>query len=439
MQGQHLRGQVVLAHQGGEPGPDRVDLVDADVPDLAQRLLAGLEPPLGVEGEADPRPPEQLLVGLGLGEEVGAARLQVEHDVGAGPLGRLHPRQQRRDRRAARVGAVLLRRPRRHGGDQLERRHHRLLHEGGVARGQLRGPPHRLLRRLLAEHAERGGLGVAVERATIRRPGTAAGHRRAARGAARGAHPVGEPSRRAEPAPTASTAVSAAAAQGGPGVGCRARVGAGDGEPAGAHGSERGRRAAGTFAPGAPAPWPGPGAGVSGQAGQLGQVADVGRRRPPRGRRCRRAGDDATPEWDATSAARCACRAGRARPASPGPSTNSGMPSRRAAAVPAARSAGSSEVTTTTLAASSRARDAASVAAAGHPRAAGRACRPGRAGPAVTSWRWRRRASSSAAPCPVPRVVPGIPPCCVHGSDRADHGHPHDGGRGAQRGAPGEG
>ena len=90
-----------------------------------------------------------------------------------------------------------------------------------------------------------------------------------------------------------------------------------------------------------------------------------------------------------------------------GPETSSGMPSRVAAAVPAARSSGCADVTATTLAASSRARDAASVAAASPPAAPGSSAPARSAAPGVTSW--RRGRSRRPAPPAVRRAVASLP------------------------------
>ena len=154
----------MLADQPGEPLADPVDLVDADRADPLEGLLAGPEPPLRVEGEPDPGAPEQLLVVLGLVEEVAAAGLQVDDDVGAGALGGLHPREQPPHRRAVGVGPVLAPGPGRHGGDELERRDDRGVGEPAVLAGEVRRPGDRLGGRLLAEHAEGCRAGVAVER-----------------------------------------------------------------------------------------------------------------------------------------------------------------------------------------------------------------------------------------------------------------------------------
>ena len=87
-------GRRLLAGEVGEPGRRRVDLVGADRADLLQVALARPEPPLRVQRQPDVRLRQQLLVALGLGEEVGAAGLQVQHDVDAGLPGGVDPRPQ---------------------------------------------------------------------------------------------------------------------------------------------------------------------------------------------------------------------------------------------------------------------------------------------------------------------------------------------------------
>ena len=110
VQHQHLLRQVAVAGQVGQPGGHPVDLLDVDRADLAEVALVGPQPPLRVEGQPDVRLGEQVGVALGLGEEVAAARLQVEQDVAAGVAGGVHPRAQVLDRRLGGVVAVRARR-----------------------------------------------------------------------------------------------------------------------------------------------------------------------------------------------------------------------------------------------------------------------------------------------------------------------------------------
>ena len=56
VQQQHLLGEVVGACQSGQPPGDAVDLPSPDRTDLTQVPLVGLEPPLGIQREADMGP-----------------------------------------------------------------------------------------------------------------------------------------------------------------------------------------------------------------------------------------------------------------------------------------------------------------------------------------------------------------------------------------------
>eukprot|EP01135_Chromosphaera_perkinsii_P009668 Nk52_evm1s1830 gene=Nk52_evmTU1s1830 len=104
---------------------------------------------------------EQLLVELGLGEEVGGAGLQVQHHVDPGLAGGIDPGAQLPgvDRPGVVAVAPGLRRGDR--GDDLEGGDHRFGGELLVLGGELLDAGDGLLESLLAEDAEGGGAGGA--------------------------------------------------------------------------------------------------------------------------------------------------------------------------------------------------------------------------------------------------------------------------------------
>jgi hypothetical protein len=89
---QQLLRQDGVAGEVGEPGGHRVHLVDPHRADLLQRPLVRPQPPLRVQRQPDVRLAQQLLVAAGLGQEVGAAGLQVEQHVHPGRARGVHPR-----------------------------------------------------------------------------------------------------------------------------------------------------------------------------------------------------------------------------------------------------------------------------------------------------------------------------------------------------------
>ncbi len=123
----------------------------------------GCQPPLRVEREADVRLHEQLLVALGLGEEVGAARLQVEHHVGARGLRGVDVGPDLGDLDLVRVVAVGPRLSGRDRRDDLEGRDDRHVGVRLVLRDEVLDPRDRAVEVLLAQGAERGGARGAVE------------------------------------------------------------------------------------------------------------------------------------------------------------------------------------------------------------------------------------------------------------------------------------
>ncbi len=81
VQQEDLLREVALAHEAREVVADGVDLVHPDGADLGEVHLVGAEAPLRVERDADVRLRHEVFVRAHLREEVGAARLEVQHDV----------------------------------------------------------------------------------------------------------------------------------------------------------------------------------------------------------------------------------------------------------------------------------------------------------------------------------------------------------------------
>ena len=130
---------------------DTVDLLGRDLSDVGHVLLAGRQPPLRVEGQADVGLGEQLLVELRLGEEVGVPGLQVEDDVEPGGARRVDPGPDVVERALERVVAVVARVRRGHRGDDLERRDHVLRADPVVRVGEVLRSLDGRIQRLLTE------------------------------------------------------------------------------------------------------------------------------------------------------------------------------------------------------------------------------------------------------------------------------------------------
>jgi hypothetical protein len=126
--------------------------------------LAGRQAPLGIERQADVRLDQELLVPLRLREEIGVAGLEVEDDVDA--LGRrcFDPRADVVERALGGEVAVRAGVGGSHSRDDLDDGHDRLGADVLVGRGVLVGPVDRRVDRLLAEDAEVGVAGMAVDR-----------------------------------------------------------------------------------------------------------------------------------------------------------------------------------------------------------------------------------------------------------------------------------
>ena len=222
-----------------------------DRADLRQVALVGLQPPLRVEGQPDVRPRQQLLVALGLGEEVGAPRLQVEHDVDARLACGVDPGTQQIERRLVGVVAVGPGAAGRHGGDDLEGRNHGHVDQRLVVGGQLLGAGDGAPRRPARPGRPSAGVArVAVEGDHL--PSgvedlPAAGQLHAAGGYVEA---VAERLRRAEGGPERHDLSGWLGGQRRDHVGVGARIGIGDGHeprPAGTgrRGCRQGRRIAG--------------------------------------------------------------------------------------------------------------------------------------------------------------------------------------------------
>ncbi len=163
VQHQDLLRQHILLGEVREPGDDRVDLLGADRADLTQVDLVRPQAPFRVQGQTDVGVDEQFLIELGLGQEVGAPRLQVQHDVDARRTRGLDPRPKVLDRG---LGGVVTVAPGRGGGDRrddLEGRHDRYVTDRLVLGRHLVRTLDGLLQWLLTEDAERRRAGVAVE------------------------------------------------------------------------------------------------------------------------------------------------------------------------------------------------------------------------------------------------------------------------------------
>ena len=124
VQDQQFLRQMVFGGETGQPAGHTVDLADAGTSDLPQRHLSRLQLPLGVQGEPDVGQPQQPLVHLGLGEQIGPPGLQVQDDVHPGSGRPFHPRAQGGHAGLGGVVAVLTWGPLRHGGDHLKGRDH---------------------------------------------------------------------------------------------------------------------------------------------------------------------------------------------------------------------------------------------------------------------------------------------------------------------------
>ena len=127
-------------------------------------LLPRLQPPLGIQRQADVRGGQQLLVELRLGEEVGGARLQVQHHVHPGLARRVDPLLQALDAELGGVVPVAARLRGGDGRDDLEGGDGRLLGEPVVLGDHLLHPLEGQLEVLLAQDPERGHGGGAVGR-----------------------------------------------------------------------------------------------------------------------------------------------------------------------------------------------------------------------------------------------------------------------------------
>jgi hypothetical protein len=147
---EQLLGQFLLPDDRCQPLGHGVHLGGGDTSDLAEVHLIGFEAPLRVECQPDVWQSQQLLVPLGLGEEVGPAGLEVEYHVHARLPGRLDPRPDVVDRQLRRVVVVLARSGRGDGGDQVEGRARRPLRLRSRTRLRVaspaRSPPPRSVR-----------------------------------------------------------------------------------------------------------------------------------------------------------------------------------------------------------------------------------------------------------------------------------------------------
>jgi len=106
VQHEELLWQVRRGGEPGEPAGDGVDVARLDATNLLQRLLPGFQMPLRVQRQSDVRQPKQVGVTASLGQEVGAARLQVEHHIHPRRGGLFNPRPQRLHSRLRRVVPV---------------------------------------------------------------------------------------------------------------------------------------------------------------------------------------------------------------------------------------------------------------------------------------------------------------------------------------------
>ena len=164
VQDQQLLRQMVFGGESGQPVGHLVDLADAGTSDLPQRYLSRLQLPLRVQGQPDVGQPQQPLVHLGLGEQIGPPGLQVQDDVHPGSGRPSHPRAQGGHAGLEGVVAVLTWSPLRYGSDDLKGRDHRYVAERLVRRRNLPRSRDAGRQVLLAEGAERGRTGVTVER-----------------------------------------------------------------------------------------------------------------------------------------------------------------------------------------------------------------------------------------------------------------------------------
>ena len=161
---QRLLGQLVVPGECGQPLRGLVDLRGVHGADLLQGQLSRGQAPLCVQREAHVGALEQLLVLLGLREEVRLARLQVQDHVDVVLLRGLHVRHELLHGGLGGVVAVRARFRGRRGGDDLERGDDLLLAVRLVALGKLLDPGHGRLGSLLTQRSEPGGARVPVQR-----------------------------------------------------------------------------------------------------------------------------------------------------------------------------------------------------------------------------------------------------------------------------------
>ena len=164
MQDHDLLRQVVRRGEFGQPLGGLVDLIRGDRADLLHVHLSRGQTPFGIQRQANIGPLQEFRIAFGLSQEIGVARLQIEHHVHAVLLGGLDVGDE--VIHGDLVGVVAVR-----SGLRGRRRDNDL--EGGddlflavrlVLLGQFDGALRRGFRSLFAQCAQPGCSGVPVER-----------------------------------------------------------------------------------------------------------------------------------------------------------------------------------------------------------------------------------------------------------------------------------